>query len=286
MAIISKDDKKPETSDTKRGYQFTPEIDQKVPAINDLKAELERLRTISQGRTKTKANFLILGDKGVGKSVLLRTCQFPVLVDSFDPNGMSSDLLQKDIKAGNIVVDSSFEGPAENETIAEVFRRWEITFISRRNSGFFNLFKTYAIDSYTSWSTSLLRALGKSKWSSDGIPEIKAYGICSITQSDYIRLFNNLPCHFITFGHVEKTLIQATGKMLLSLESIPSLKVAIPLLFDELYMMTIENDERYLWTHGSDSYAAATRIGGSVFQKKEKADISYLLRKAGYLQEK
>jgi myosin-crossreactive antigen len=75
------------------------------------------------------------------------------------------------------------------------------------------------------------------------------------------------------------------GKTILRFKSIPSLKVDIPTLFDEIYVLeakeTSKGIERRLITAPPERYEARTRMGGGLFETREVADFKELFKKAG-----
>ncbi len=73
--------------------------------------------------------------------------------------------------------------------------------------------------------------------------------------------------------------------MIARFQSIPSLKINVPLLFDEIYVAqsrdTSKGAEYKLLTQSTGRHEARTRIGGGVFDKEEPQDIKALMKKAG-----
>lgn len=249
----------------------------------DLIKELEALKTMYiEDRTQSSYNAIILGQIGIGKTSILQTGRMPMVIDSFDPGGSKLADFQPLIAAGKIIPDTRWEKPHVHS-----FAEWEKVFANRKRSGFFDGIATYVIDSASTFLTSIQRGVSSAK----GKPYVEGssqpdYKIISNTFIDYVMLATALPCDFIMTGHTIMENDTAEGKVFARFNSIPSLQINIPSLFDEIYVLLAEREtstgvERKLLTQSTGKYFARTRIGSRKFLMYEEPDIKKLLTKAG-----
>jgi hypothetical protein len=267
--------------------------------ILDIKVEFSKVRDLyKQSPRKRKGNFLVLGEKGAGKTSLLRTCPKPVLVHSFDPGG--TEVLNDLIDKGEILVDNRFEKDERGNPVA--YNLWEGEFNRLGRIGFFSHIGTYAIDSLTTYATSALWQImrkegrtppgmqGKSSFGEKGGihgMRIQDWGTFLDHFINLTRSLTSLPCHTVLLGHVEKVQDEVTGNYLNTVMIQGRSKEHVPINMNELYIMqcreTSKGLEHYLLTRNDGSYRATTRMGArDLFDKEEMPDIKKLLKKAGY----
>lgn len=276
--------------------------DDKVPL--DARVEIERLQSLyTKDPRQSKFNALLLGEKGVGKTSLLRSARLPVYLDSFDPNGT---LVLKDmIEKGDIVANTQYE--VEDPLNPIQYKQWQFNIKNLYDNKFFNNFSTYALDSTTSWGDAILYwvqhtimkdANGKGvshagetpKWNRDYRPVRTQMENC-------IRFLLNLPCDVILIGHYtgdyEDKYNAISGEKESELiryvfNGVGETKNKIPLFFSEIWIMqymreTSKGSERKLLTQPDGLFRASTRLGhGGKFEKWEEPDIKKLLKKAGW----
>jgi hypothetical protein len=224
-------------------------------------------------------NAIILGQIGSGKTSMLATCPKPVLIDSFDPGGHKLKTLQPYIEKGEIVPDSRWEKPTK-----QMFTEWEKEMQRRVDSKFFDGVGTYCIDSATTFLGAMKeRAMEKSGRDNVSQPE---WGVIGNAFIHWVKVATSLPCNFIMTGHLVLELEESEGKTIARFNSIPSMQVNIPALFDEIYVLVQDQKggtiERRLLTQSTAKYIARTRIGAGVLDIYEPPDIGKLLVKAGY----
>jgi len=222
-------------------------------------------------------NAIILGQIGAGKTTMLSTAPKPVLIDSFDPGGHKLRTFKPLIESGVIIPDSRWEKP-----YFKMFGDWEQELENRIAGGFFNNIGTYVIDSATTFLQAMKdHTMDKSGRDNVSQPEWGAIGTSFI---HHVKQCTALPCNFIMTGHLVLELEESEGKTIARFNSIPSLQVNIPTLFDEIYVLIQEAKgtgvERKLLTQSTNKYLARTRIGAGKFELYEKPDIAELLRKA------
>lgn len=230
-------------------------------------------------------NCLIYGRMGTGKTRIIKTCRKPVLVHSFDPGGCKTiDDEARDPRSG-IVVNPAFE--VEDALNPTAYDLWVEEFKMLANSGVFDELGTYVIDSATSWSEALMNAHLKTGGRAGGIPQQRDYLITMSKIRDLLKMFTGLPCDCLLTGHVDSDKDDAHGRMFATVQLTGKLKVKIPLLFDEVYCAMTEETSRgvehFLLTQPDGIFEARTRLGREGrFDVREKPDIKYLLKKAGY----
>lgn len=249
-----------------------------------------------------KFNLLLMGEKGVGKTSLVRTARKPVHIDSFDPGG--TIVLQDMIYSGDVVADTRYEN--EDPKSPKAYRLWMHTFMEKYKDNYFESFGTYVIDTTTPWIDSMLYWVqhtieqGKShagetpKWNRD-------YRPVRTEVENQLRLILNLPCDVILIGHYtgdyEDVLVYNPVTQMRERESnlfryvfngIGETKNKVPLFFTEMWILqfgreTRDGTERRVLTQNDGLFRASTRLGASgKFNKWEEPNIKNLLKKAGW----
>lgn len=237
-------------------------------------------------------NLIVHGPIKTGKTSLLRTCRFPLLVHSFDPNGT---VVLRDLEAsGDAILDTRFE--EEDPYAPTAARLWEKEFLYLRRIGFFNHVGTYAIDSMTTWSQCIMyeviklaagkaskvkpREIGGAPQEQDWLPQMQFI-------ENYMRLFLSLPCDCILLGHSDQPKDRdgnAVGDEGLMITG--KLRQRIPALFSEIYYLRIKDfktGERELLTQPTYGIQAGSRLSGKegLLDKYEPADIKKIMKKVG-----
>lgn len=229
-------------------------------------------------------NALVMGEPGTGKTFgIASTSPYPVFIDSFDKGGVLG--LGEYIEAGKVVVDTRWE--KEDPTKPHVFLEWAKVMEERINSGFFDHFKMYMLDSCTSFSNAIMnsilkkagRAGKKPVWGEDYVPQ-------KIIMLNWVEKLLLLPCHTIVTGH----LIAVEGADKLNrfrLMATGDAKVRLPLLFDELWVTMVKSsggkpDYRIL-TSPKGMYLARSRMSaGGKLDQDESLDVKAILKKVGF----
>ena len=243
----------------------------------------EEVRTRYKESASSWVNILAYGDFGTGKTSLAATCPTPVFIDSFDPGGTKTAVLQPLIDKGDILVENKWEGDTWKEPYA--FREWELEMETRRRDGFIDYIGTYILDSATKWSDSIMFAILRNEGRKGKTPQIQDYLIQQLTAIDWLNLIMGFPCHCIVTGHIGYDKDEVTGKIETGLLMYGKLSGKVPLVFDEKYISTIESTSKgplYKLQTRNDGYKKAeTRMGGLKFDLHEDPDIRALMRKAG-----
>lgn len=257
----------------------------------DAKAELKKVRDhYSQDPLQKRFSALVTGETNAGKTYLLRTARRPIHIDSFDPGG--SKCLQDLIDSGDIVVDTTWEN--ENPYDPKVYADWKKTNEIRLKIGYFDQFGTYAIDSLTTFSQTVMNYQLAGKDAAGSVPQHRRdYNPQKVEIENRIRRLMNLPCDFILMAHLErleklKSIDKSTGiryeevqyRIMITGKAV----MTIPLLFDELYVIQGKgtNPRREMLIDSLGEYIARSRLkGGGKLSAIELPDIRALLKKAG-----
>ena len=255
--------------------------------------ELANLKKYYEGDPLQKRfSLLVCGNSGVGKTFLLRSARRPIHVDSFDPGG--TKCLRDLIASGDVVADTRWED--EDPFNPTRFEKWMRSVDQRLEMGYFDHFGTYCLDSATTWGDAVMnyQLKGQSrqgqapKWSTDYVPQ-KTFMV------NYQKKLMRLPCDYILTGHLREieellSVDVKTGIQRKNVEyrfmTVGQAVVTIPLMFDELYVLTTEESsqglERKLLLDSQGKYIARSRLkANGKLNDVEPANIKALLRKIG-----
>lgn len=270
----------------------------------DLSGEFNKLRDIYGQRAKTKANFLIIGKQGSGKTFNLQYAPGPVLIHSFDPGGSIG--MTEAVASGRVLVDTRFEN--ESAAKPQAYRLWERTFLQYRRDGVFDGIGTYVIDSLRPWASSLMYEIMKERGRKppersdltkdpDIVPELGDYNLQQKTLMQNLADVMNLPCNVVIIGHISVDKDQVTGanvgRVLVDGRTFPDL---IPTLFDEVYFAealsvppTNDNPrgQKFIYrTVPKSIFNSRSRLSAKgILGAEEPQNIQAILKKAGYAYE-
>jgi hypothetical protein len=258
----------------------------------DLRDHLNEISSMYTAQlAKGTFNMLLLGLPGVGKTHMISTARKPIMIHSFDPGGARLSVLQKLVKSGDAIIDERFEREAikvqNGRTILDpqAYELWEKEFLFLYESDFFSQVGTFCIDSFSLWLQALKARIAVKAGRTDGLLQIQDWQVIGNVLRDMVKLCTAADCDFIMTGHVYLEKEEMSGRMLSHFYTIPSLRVDVPMLFDEIYVMeateTKDGIIREVITQPTGKIVARTRMGSEVFEVREKPDIMYLLKKAG-----
>lgn len=244
-------------------------------------AEIKEAYNSSPRRENITA--IVYGGIGAGKTSLLGTARKPVLIDSFDPGGTKP--LESKIKAGEILVDPSFEH--DDPMAPKAWALWARKFKQRFHSGLFNHVGTYAIDSLTTWSQACLADILAKANRAGGVPQQNDWYPQMVAMENAVRNFLQLPCSVILIAHEDTDKDEISGRIVRNLMITGKAKVRIPGLMDELWYAhttrTGKGVEYKLRTQKNSSEHARSRLSREgLLDEVEPADIKHILAKAGY----
>ena len=258
----------------------------------DYKKEIKRVKEhYNNDPLQQRYSALVTGESGAGKTFLLRTCRFPIHIDSFDPGGTKClrDLIDK----GDVVADTRWEN--EDPYNPTVFNEWVKETDLRFSVGYFDHFGTYALDSASSFSDAVMNSQLAKHDIAGEMPRFRHdYNPQKVNVINRIKKFMTLTCDFILTGHLDtvKDVIgkdkygDPTFKIKYRFMTTGKAVVTIPLQFDELYVLqgqeTSKGVERTLLTDAQGTFVARSRLKGKGdLDTKEPADIRALLKKIG-----
>jgi len=256
--------------------------------------ELKRVTDYyDQDPLQKRFSAIISGESNSGKTFLLRTARFPIHIDSFDPGG--SKCLTPWIKKGDIVVDTSWEN--ENPFTPTAFAEWMKTTNIRLESGYFDMFGTYSLDSLTTFGDAVMNYQLNMKNRAGETPQRNHdYMPQKVFIQNYIRKLMNLTCDFILTGHLNtiEDIISIEPKTGITRKNVKyrlnttgRAVVTLPLLFDELYVITGKGEgrdgpKREMLIDSLGTYIARSRLkSDGRLSAIEEPNIKNLLKKAG-----
>ena len=261
----------------------------------DIKATAQELRNLySTNTSQEMGHFLVIGEKGAGKTSLALTCPKPILIHSFDPGGTALYNVPEMVKRGELLVDNRYE--VDDYRHPSAYLEWEKEFNRLRRGDFFKSVGTYVLDSLTTFGNSMIwRIMQKENRIPPGMDAAMDEKAKGMRIQDYMQLLNHtvrttriissLPCHTLILGHIGRDLNEADQRVIRLLLYPGQSKDQVPINLPEFYVLLKEGGPkgatRYLLTEDDGEYRATTRMGGGgVFAKKEEPNIRALLKKA------
>lgn len=235
---------------------------------------------------------MIIGDKGIGKTELLKTMVKPVFHDCWDNAGEQT--LLEDVKGKAKLPDWLYPRTQFQRNTAQDFRDWVGAITEDAKAGIFNEVGTYVLDSLTTWgdglqSVVLEDARNASEKHGENM-ELQDWGLFLQKATFYLKKLITLPCHVVILGHIQEDRDMVTGRIINNIMIPGQTSQRSPIWMSEMYYMLLSSDkkdakgrpERFLLTGNDTKYKASTRLGrGGKFDLHEKPDIKYLLKKAG-----
>ena len=249
-----------------------------------------------QQKPSRRLSVLIMGLYGVGKTRFITTGRKPILIDSFDPNGtiVIEQLLGDEIKKGNILIRTFWNDSSKNPTEHE---RWEAIFQEDKESGFFNYFGTYAIDSFTTWLDAVANRvsyeMGRINNPKNPKLAIQDYPIIYDYAKDVVKSMSAFDCDFVVTAHLDRYQEDATGQLVTDIRTYKALRTELPLLFTEKYVLETKQVPRSeknpngieynLYTSAAGTFRASTQLGANGRLKPvEEPNLKKILEKVGF----
>lgn len=250
--------------------------------INAVYADLTKKYSVIPPQASSKANIILIGGLGTGKTTCWTTAPKPIWAHSFDPGGFDS--IRHLVDGKTIIADTQFEG--DNPERPTKFEQWNTIYHQMKLDGVFNQIATYVLDSATTWGDIIMNYVLKTSNRPGTFPN----------QNDWpqqmVRLYNcvlsmlSLPCNIIFVAHpvIEKD--DVTGRTYTTPMITGKLREKVPLLFSEIYYavtsQTAAGIEYKILTQPDGLYNARTRLGaGGKLDKYEPPNISKILEKVG-----
>lgn len=248
-----------------------------VPA--EVLAQFEEVRRAYEAKPK-KANFLIYGPPGSGKTYPLRTAVLPLHVDSFDPGG-SRSLSDVADKPG-FMLDTRWE--AEDDYAPKAFDTWHKAFEERLRIGYFKYIGTYVLDSFTLFAEAALNSVKGNKKGGATLPE---YNLRLIRVKEALKKILDLPCNVVITSHPFYEKDQVRGKTTCTPFD-GKMGVRLPPMFDEIYFAIAEETPKghvYKWAMRPQSLEPArSRLikGGDASLVFIEPNLKAALKRAGF----
>lgn len=246
------------------------------------------LQAYQDDPSQSKVHCLIVGDKNVGKTSILKTAPKPVLIFSFDPGG--TIVLIKEKECGDIIVINCENDNVQNPV---AYMKFQNEFNRLGNADFYNDIATVVIDPVTSFNDCAIWQVRKKEGKIMPAMDVMSTDKTSMAYRDWdtmlsmyamwARRFSALPCHTFWMGHILRDFDDVRKTHIIKLMITGQAKDRVMNLIPDLWFMKISaKGERYLLMDYEDGCPAGTKIGSEGrFEKHEKPDIKYLLKKAG-----
>lgn len=247
---------------------------------------LESRNYYKEHSDRKRLSIILMGDPGSGKTMLSRTMIRPIHIDSFDRGATNNPHLRDLIDKGDIIVDSHFD--TDDPLKPYAFELWCRKFRERVDNGYFNFFGTYILDSFSTWSESVMYAVLKKKDRLGEIPKFETdYTLQKGDILTWIRRIVNLPCDIMMTGHLEHVEKADTVNSRWRLATVGTAAIPIMMQFDEKWIAIVRTvagrPEYKIITAPINQYMAATRLGdANVIRTEEEADIKKIRARAGW----
>jgi hypothetical protein len=261
--------------------------------LNELKAVKEYY---SSDPLQKRFSLLLTGETNAGKTYILRTCRFPIHIDSFDPGGTKSlrDLIRSESNPkGQIIADTQWE--ADDPFKPDKFAKWKKAMDLRFEIDYFNHFGTYCLDSATTWGDAVMNYGMAAAGRAGTVPmRNKDYNPQKVEMVNYIKKLMKLPCDFILTGHLdrEEELIYVDPKTGVERKNIKyrfmttgKALITIPLEFDEIYVLKADGSppKRELLIDSAGMFVARSRLKAKgLLGETEPPDIKAILKKCNF----
>jgi len=260
----------------------------------DYANELQKVKEYYEGDPLQKRfSALVTGETNAGKTYLLKTARKPIHIDSFDPGGTKG--LLAEIKKGDIVADTQWE--SDDPFSPDKFAKWMKAIDIRFTIGYFEKFGTYCLDSASTWGDAVMAYGLANKGRAGEVPRHRHdYMPQKIHMTNYIKKLMQLSCDFILTGHLRENrkvlhIDTQTGitreEISYRFHTVGDAVVTIPLLFDEIYVLTGKDGRgkeprREMLIDSLGTYIARSRLkGNGKLDAIEEPNIKKLLKKAG-----
>lgn len=207
--------------------------------------------------------FLIMGKQGMGKTTLLGTAPFPILVYSFDLNGQI--VLREKIEEGKVLVIPFWSDKSEKPV---EWARFHDMFHEHKESGFHDFFATVAVDSITYAIESLIwcevERMNKesTKKREDLNPFIGDYRVFQRKFIDFTKEIGEGDYNLIFTAHLQPESDEITGEVSMEIVAPNKLRSLLAGLFTEKYCLIPGKvpNSRTLLTQPKRRYTASSQL--------------------------
>jgi hypothetical protein len=227
-----------------------------------------------------KANIILVGGLGSGKTTSWTTAPQPVWAHSFDPGGLDS--VRGIVDNKNIIADTQFEGDDPHNPTK--FARWDAVYHDMKRDKVFENIGTFVLDSATTWADCIMNYVLKTSHRQGQFPQQNDYPQQMVRMYNAVLDMLSLPCNIVFVCHPVVDKDEVTGRTYTTPMLTGKLKEKIPLLFSEIYYavtnQTSKGIEYWFLTQPDGLYNARTRLGaGGKLDKYEPQNISDILNK-------
>jgi len=237
-------------------------------------------------KASTMWHGLIVGQKGAGKTWLLKTMPKPIFIFNFDPQG--TDTLLSEKKAGDILVEEYQDTDFSNPSAYENFR---VDINKMASSGFLSQFATVCIDSLTLLQSAMVQHLLKKNGRlipESGVLDQTKHGMRLADWGTVLNLMklhvtqlHCLPVHTLMTGHISKEIDKVNGGLIKMLNLGGQARNHVPYLTSEVYYLLVDKESKRELILGSGDYEASSRLNGGQMTARVNPDIGKIIEMVG-----
>lgn len=229
---------------------------------------------------------LISAVQGMGKTTMIGTAPYPILVYMFDPKGYI--VLKKQIDEGKVLVVPLWGEQSQNPT------KWK-QFIQlsdkHMDTGFINKFATVAVDSLTYALEALTNftatemQVATNKTRLKNLPHLGDYRVIYQHIMDRINRFSEHPVNLIFTSHLEMVMDETTKEIKAEILAYSKLRGLLPPMFTEKYYILADKPDatgiakRYVITQPRNRYMASTQFE---LPARVEPNICKIMKDAGF----
>lgn len=226
-------------------------------------------KKLSEIETSGEFKLLILGEPGVGKTILATSFPGPTLVLDFDKKVDSAALFYKSNPEilNNIEVED-LSPSLTHDPIEELNKIIDNKLIPQQRTGKME-YKTIILDSITTFSRATLNHIVKTNpgikrvTTKQGVqPGIQDYGILRREFAKLIPGILSLPCNIIMTAHVNVTKDDITGEIVRGPVMDGSFSQELAVYFKEVWMLNVDKGKRLAQTQSDYKYKCRSQIPG------------------------
>lgn len=234
-------------------------------------------KKLSEIKTKDEFKLLIMGEPGVGKTVLACSFPGPTLLLDFDGKADSASSFYK----GNSELLNSIDVEELNATlvddpIANLNKLVNTVLIPQQRAGKME-YKTIVLDSITTFSRAALNHIVKTNpgikrvTSKQGVqPGMQDYGILRRVFAQLIPGLLSLPCNVVMTAHIDAKKDDLTGEISRGAVMDGSFSQELPVYFKEVWVLQSDKGKRIAQTQSDYKYKCRSQIKGL----PEKFDVT------------
>lgn len=214
-----------------------------------------RMPNAKDATVSDQHKILLVGGPGVGKTSQVITLPGKKFLYAFDPNVVAS-IRGHDVEYEEFVpsIDDldlsvkTLKKDVGDKTTRKVqpktYLRWEEDFERRVEEGFFNSVDWLILDSFTTWSETIMDRVQFLAGRLGKHPEQADWTSQMATITNVFRVITNLPCNFLCTAHSEIKMNDDTKKVYGQIMMTGRLRLRLPLLFTEIFACHCTSDAK------------------------------------------